>query len=293
MSYYDRLQGAMGGMESSGSKHLNQLNEVKEKAQDQFSGASGMLSSVASNAMKGDLKIAGRHIGMAEAKHLGSKYIMKPLRARAKAKMETQQKGLSDETNEITTRGEGRLGADSANVEDAYKLADGSIVGAGARPSATSAQGTRVESGEALEGKVVPKGTGEADEEGNPTKAHPDDVLDKDTGLKVGEDARLGEITKSAKLIGDDSVGVVSKISKGLDFLGPVGELASLGVMLGEGIKTAVEAHKNSKSDISSESSSIQTGAQASMYAGMNRPSFGSMALPSFDTSKSSAMLQQ
>ena len=79
----------------------------------------------------------------------------------------------------------------------------------------------------------------------------------------------------------------------GLDFLGPVGELASLGIALGEGIKTAVEAHRNSKQDISSEGSAIQTGAQASMYAGMNRPSFGSMALPSFDTSKSSAMLQQ
>ena len=286
MSYYDRLQGAMSGMESSGSKHLNQLNEVKEKAQDQFSGASGMLSSVASNAMKGDLKIAGRHIGFAEAKHLGSKYIIKPLKARKQANMETQQKSLNDETNEITTRGETRLGGEgSPNVDPAVRLdakvgqevGEGDIVGGG---GAWSSLRNETE----IEGKVVPKG-------GN--VSHPDDLLDKDTGLKVGEDARLTEITKSAKMIGDDSAGVMGKLSKGLDFLGPVGELASLGVMLGEGIKTAVEAHKNSKSDISSESSSIQTGAQASMYAGMNRPSFGSMALPSFDTSKSSAMLQQ
>lgn len=292
MSYYDRLQGAMSSMESSGAGHLNQLNEVKEQAQDQFSGAAGQLSSVASNALKGDLKIAGRHIGMKEGKELVGKYLIKPrmakLQARQKsmdADIQNKQKGLSDETDEITGRAQGRLGTDSANVEDAYKMGDGSIVGESARPTATSAQGTRVETGEAMEGKVVPKGAEGVNEA---------DVLDKDTGLKSIEQDRLGEIADSAKTLGSEEVGgVMSKVSKGLDFLGPIGELASLGVMLGEGIKTAVEAHKNSKEDISSESSSLQTGAQASMYAGMNRPSFGSMALPSFDTSKSSAMLQQ
>ena len=286
MSYYDRLQGSMNQMGSSGAEHLNQLNQTKQKAQDQFSEASGQLSSVASNAMKGDLKIAGRHIGFAEAKHLGSKYIIKPLKARKQANMETQQKSLSDETNEITTRGETRL---AGETRDAVRLdpkvgqaaGEGDIVAGGGAWS-----GNRNEV--PMEGKVVPKDSG-----GSKVATHPDDVLDKETGLKASEDARLGEITKSAKILGDDGAGVMGKLSKGLDFLGPVGELASFGVMLGEGIKTAVEAHRNSKEDISSEGSAIQTGAQASMYAGMNRPSFGSMALPSFDTSKSSAMLQQ
>ena len=293
MSYYDRLQGAMSGMESSGSSHLNQLNEVKEKAQDQFSGASGQMSAIASTALKGDLKIAGRHIGMKEGLELGNKYIMKPRMAKLQAKQKsmdaknTQEQGkLSGETDEITTRAEGRLGVDSANVEDAYRMGDGSIMGASARPSATSQAGTRVTNdGEAIEGKVVPKGA---------TDVHEDDLLGKDTGLKTMEDDRLGEIADTAKTLGGEEVGgIMSKVSSAMDFLGPIGELASLGVMLGEGIKTAVEAHKNAKDDAGSETSAIQTGAQAGMYAGMNRPSFGSMALPSFDTSKSSAMLQQ
>lgn len=293
MSYYDRLQGAMSGMESSGTSHLNQLNEVKEKAQDQFSGASGQMSAIASNALKGDLKIAGRHIGMKEGLELGNKYIMKPrmakLQARQKsmdADVQNKQSQLSSETDEITSRAEGRLGADSVNVEPAYKMGDGSIVGESARPTATSAQGTIVShEGEAMEGKVVPKGAEGVNEA---------DVMAKDTGLKSMEEDRLGEIANSAKTLGSEEVGgVMSKVSSAMDFLGPIGELASLGVMLGEGIKTAVEAHKNAKDDAGSETSAIQTGAQAGMYAGMNRPSFGSMALPSFDTSKSSAMLQQ
>ena len=294
MSYYDRLQSAMGGMESSGSSHLNQLNEVKEKAQDQFSNASGQLSSIASNALKGDLKIAGRHIGMKEGKELASKYIVKPrmekLQARQKSldtEVQQQQGKLATETDEITQRGATRLA--QGETEPAYKLGGGEnteeVVGASQRPTGQGRTQEDYDSGTAMDGKVVPKGS---------AGTHPDDVMDAQTGLKASEEARLGDIADTAKTLGGEEVGgVISKVSSAMDFLGPIGELASLGVMLGEGIKTAVEAHKNAKDDSGSETSAIQTGAQASMYAGMNRPSFGSMALPSFDTSKSSAMLQQ
>ena len=278
MSYYDRLQGAMSGMESAGAGHLNQLNETKEKASDAFSSFQGGIQSVASNALKGDLKIAGRHIGLKEGKDFAMKHVIEPRRAKMAVKQTELDGRNATEKGNIETTGQGRVDATTGTTEDAYKMGDGSIIGASKRPDGSGHDFLTEDRGTAVEGKVVNKGT----ENGTDS-----DLMDSTTGLKTEETSRL------ADMAGEEVGGAFSKISKGLDFLGPAGEVASLGMMLFEGIKTAHEAHHDAKVDNAGEGSAIQTGAQASMYAGMNRPSFGSMALPSFDTSKSSAMLQQ
>lgn len=278
MSYYDRLQSAYSGMEGAGSKHLNQLNETKEKAQDAFSMASGGLQQVASNALKGDLKIAGRHIGLKEGKEFAMKHIIEPRRAKLAVKQTELDARNATEKSNIETTGQGRVDATTGTTEDAYKMGDGTIIGASKRPDGSGHDFLTEDRGEAVEGKVVNKGLENGTEK---------DLMDSTTGQTAEETARIATMT------GEEVGGAFSTISKGLGFLGPVGEVASLGMMLYEGIKTAHEAHKDAKDDNAGEGSAIQTGAQASMYAGMNRPSFGSMALPSFDTSKSSAMLQQ
>lgn len=290
MSYYDRLQ--KSAQQAGIDKSVSSLSSIKSQAEDTFNQNVGNQNQLATQQVDEFMKIGGKHFAEHTGIKLAQKYILKPRQAKLKAQQESldaktnQAQGkLSTETDEITSRAEGRLGDDNVNVEPAYKMGDGSIVGESARPAAVSAQGTRVETGEAMEGKVVPKGA-----EG----VHPDDVLDTNTGLKASEEARLGEIGDTAKTMGSEEVGgVFSSISKGLDFLGPVGEIAQLGVMLGEGIKNAVEQHKTQLSDIKDEHQNIGASQQASEYLGMSRPNFGSMALPSFDTSKSSAMLQQ
>ena len=289
MSYYDRLQGQLGEVASSGGGKLNQLNQVKSKAQDAFAEASGDLSGFGAKQLDQFMKMGAKHVAEHTALKLVSKKVVAPMKAKLAdqntaldASKEQRIGKLSGESDEIATRAEGRL--TQGTTEDAYKMADGSIVGDSARGMGVGGGSVRA-GGEAVEGKVVPTGS---------QNTHPDDMMDKDSGLKDVESERLGEIADTGKAIAGEEVGGwAGTASKVLDFLGPVGEIAQLGVMLGEGIKNAVEGHKEQMKDMGTETSAISSGAQASMYAGMNRPSFGSMALPSFDTSKSSVMLQQ
>ena len=286
MSYYDRLSKV--AQEQGINKNLSSLSSVKSQAEDTFNQNVGNVNQLASQQMDEFMKIGGKHFAEHTGIKLATKYIVKPRMAKLKgqqdaldAKTSQAQDKLSGETDEITTRAQGRLGG--GETEDAYKLGDGNIVGASQRPTG----GGRLDDtgGEAMDGKVVPKGQ---------TQGSEADVMDKETGLRASEDARLSEITDTAKMgAGEEVGGIMSKVSKGLDFLGPIGELAQLGVMLGEGIKNAFQQHKDQLSDIKDEHQNIGASQQASEYMGMSRPSFGSMALPSFDTSKSGAMLQQ
>lgn len=293
MSYYDRLQKV--AQEQGINKNISSLSSVKQQAEDTFNQNVGDQNQLATKGIDDFMKIGGKHFAEHTGIKLAQKYVVNPRMAKFKAQqaeMDANQESrlsssgkLAQETDEITSRGASRLA--QGETEQAYRLGGGAntneIVGASQRPTG----GNRLDDtgGEAMEGKVVPKGS---------SGAHPDDVMDSTTGLKASEEARLGEITDTAKMTAGEEVGgVMSKVSKGLDFLGPIGELAQLGVMLGEGIKNAVEQHKEQLSDIKSEHQNIGAGQQATEYMGMSRPSFGSMALPSFDTSKSSAMLQQ
>jgi len=290
MSYYDRLQKV--AQEQGINKNMSSLSSVKSQAEDSFNENVGNMNQIASGAIRGDLKVAGRHIGIAEAKHLGSKYLMKGAkqkladsRTALDNKNEMNRTKMSGETDEITERGMGRLGTDADGVatgdkvENAYRLTGSNDIVGEAHPY------RQLTFNEPIEGKVVPKGN---------NITHESDLMDKDTGLRATEGTRLGEIADTAKAsAGEEVGGVLSKISKVGDVLGPVGEVVSLGMMLGEGIKNAVDAHKEQGKDLSSEHQNIGASQQSSQYMGMSRPSFGSMALPSFDTSKSSAMLQQ
>ena len=290
MSYYDRLQKV--AQEQGINKNISSLSSVKSQAEDSFNENVGNMNQIASGAIRGDLKVAGRHIGIAEAKHLGSKYLMKPAkqkladsRTALDNKNEMNRTKMSGETDEITERGMGRLGTDADGVatgdkvENAYRLTGSQQIVGESHPY------RQLSFNEPIEGKVVPKGN---------NYTHESDLMDNKTGLRGTEDTRLGEIADTAKAsAGEEIGGAMSKISKIGDVLGPVGEVVSLGMMLGEGIKNAVDAHREQGKDLSSEHQNIGASQQSSQYMGMSRPSFGSMALPSFDTSKSSAMLQQ
>lgn len=282
MSYYDRLQGVLSEQEAP-QKGLNQLQSTKEYAEDAFSKAVGDANNIASTQMDDFMKIGAKHYAEHAGIKLMKQYVVKPRMdklAQAKESLEASKQArigrLGQETDDLTAGGEARL----VGAEDAYRLGDGSVVGESARPSMTSARGTQVQAaGEKVEGKSI-------DVQGN--------LIDKETGLTEEEGGRLGEIVGATKdIAGEEVGGIISKVSKGLDFLGPLGEVAQLGVMAVEGIKNAVEAHKEQKEDLDTEQSSIASSTQAGEYIGMSRPNFGSMALPSFDTSKSSAMLQQ
>ena len=299
MSYYDRLQGQLNQAQASGADHLNQLNQVKEKAGDAFSQAVGDVGGLASLQMDEFMKIGAKHYAEHTGIKLLSKHVVAPMKTKFAEKqmdalsggsvenpaIQTRLGGLGREADEIGLRGEQRLGkdatgaVDNSNVQDAYQLDSGEIIGE------NHPWRSLRDDAEPMEGKVVSKDI---------RYTHADDVMDANTGLKGVESERLGEIADSSKAIGGEEVGgLMGKLSKIGDFLGPVGEIAQLGIAVTEGIKNAIEGHKKQQADIGTESSAIQSGAQASMYSGMNRPSFGSMALPSFDTSKSSVMLQQ
>tara|TARA_R110002012_G_scaffold38022_1_gene106227 strand:+ start:1901 stop:2782 length:882 start_codon:yes stop_codon:yes gene_type:complete len=293
MSYYDRLQAVR--QEQGINPNVSSLGNIKAQAEDTFNQNVGDINQLATKQLDDFAKIGGKHFAEHSAMKLAKKYVINPRMAKLKgqqaeldASKQSRLGDLSKETDEITQRGETRLG--QGETEPAYKVNYGGentneIVGASQRPTGVGRTGEDYDSGTAMEGKVVPKGS---------SGTNADDVMDAKTGLRASEEARLGAITDTSKAVAGEEVGgVISKVSKGLDFLGPVGEIAQLGVMLGEGIKNAVEQHRDQLKDIASEHQNIGAISQASEYMGMSRPNFGSMALPSFDTSKSSAMLQQ
>jgi hypothetical protein len=294
MSYYDRLQGVLSEQEAP-QKGLNQLADAKEYAEDAFSKAVGDANNIASKQMDDFMKIGAKHYAEHAGVKLMKQYVVKPRmdklagqQAELDASKQQRIGKLSGEADEITTRGQTRLA--ETDTEPAYRVNYGGentneIVSASRRPTGAGRTGEDYDSGTAMEGKVVARGS-----EG----VNADNVMDAQTGLRASEEGRLSDIVDATKgIAGEEVGGIISKVSKGLDFLGPIGEVAQLGVMAVEGIKNAVEAHKEQTKDISTEQSSIASATQAGEYMGMSRPNFGSMALPSFDTSKSSAMLQQ
>ena len=88
--------------------------------------------------------------------------------------------------------------------------------------------------------------------------------------------------------------GVAGKVAEGgLDMLPGIGEFAMLGGALGEAIHKAHQIHKEQDTAQGIGKLAGQASVQAGQYVGNNRPSFGSMALPSFDTSHVSSALTE
>ena len=122
-----------------------------------------------------------------------------------------------------------------------------------------------------------------------------DETLDRTTGLSRTEqstaDALTGEeITAEAGATALTGATVAESV---LTAIPVIGEIVGLGLGLGEGIKDTAETSKNvAKQTLNMKADDMNIN-NTVKYAGYNRPNFGSMALPSFDTSKSTALLQE
>lgn len=116
------------------------------------------------------------------------------------------------------------------------------------------------------------------------------------SGLTTAEESRLGAIPGEAMDAGKAVLGAGEKTfaETAMDIIPGVGEAIGIFTALGEGIKQAVDAHRDQIQDAKQTAMTEGAERQAQLYSGFNRPSFGSMALPSFDTSKGgSALLQE
>ena len=129
----------------------------------------------------------------------------------------------------------------------------------------------------------------------NSTMGDRDEIYNRQTGLSAEEGAKVDSLTGEADVLATAGAeaGSATALEIGLEAIPVIGEIAGIGLGLGEGIKDAAQSHKEQLADtanINTDNLNIDT---AMKYAGFNRQNFGSMALPSFDTSKSSALLQQ
>ena len=121
------------------------------------------------------------------------------------------------------------------------------------------------------------------------------EMFDRETGLSAGEAGKVGQSTAEMGELasGAAEAGGATALEVGLEAIPVIGEIAGIGLGLGEGIKDGIRSHTEQLKDQASmvaDNANINT---AMKYSGFSRPSFGSMALPSFDTSKSSALLNQ
>ena len=285
MSYYDRLQKSI--QEQGINKSADALGNIQSKATDAFNKNVGNVNQLATQQIDEFMKTGGRHFAEHTGIKLANKYVVQPIKAKMEAKVQAQKDAdsFTKENNvsgqrELSETGEGRLTAGTNEAHYDF----------GANDGVDANQFKMGADGNATDGRAV------ANPRVSETHAYSQDdqLINKESGLTPMEETHMGILKDQATSMEGEEVGsVLSKVSKIGDFLGPVGEIAQLGVMLGEGIKNAVEQHKNQVKDISGETQNIGAMNQAAEYAGMNRPSFGSMALPSFDTSKSSVMTQQ
>ena len=112
-------------------------------------------------------------------------------------------------------------------------------------------------------------------------------------GLSIGDSA----LQQGAEKTATEGMNVVAKegatlLDVGLDAVPIVGEIASLGTMIGEGIHGANVADREQQKQLSGIDQEEQ-GQLTTEKFGMNRPDFGSMALPSFDVSKNPQTLSE
>ena len=127
----------------------------------------------------------------------------------------------------------------------------------------------------------------------------------RETGLTTSEESRLGlreatgiyrSIPETAQAAGRSVMAAGEKTfgEAAMDALPGIGEAIAFAGGLGEGIHKAHVAHLDQLQDAKQTATAVASESMAQMYSGFNRPSFGSMALPSFDTSHGgSALLQE
>ncbi len=108
-------------------------------------------------------------------------------------------------------------------------------------------------------------------------------------GDLVAQKAAESTATESMGILAD---GGATLLDVGLDAVPVIGEVASFGAMIGEGVAGAVNSAKEQTKQLASIDQQ-EAGQLTTEKFGMNRPDFGSMALPSFDVSKNPVALTE
>tara|TARA_R110000803_G_scaffold77315_1_gene142150 strand:- start:7531 stop:8703 length:1173 start_codon:yes stop_codon:yes gene_type:complete len=185
----------------------------------------------------------------------------------------------------------GAITADEAKTQGMNsKLMEQDAVGDGEMEStSTTLRGANPFTGETMAGEG---GAKEVVGQMGDTQA---ETLDRATGLTSGETSGAEVLTKEASTLAEAGGEALAStgLETALSAVPIIGEIAGIGFGLYKGISTGIQSHKDQVKDQAAElvdNSNINT---TMKYAGFNRPSFGSMALPSFDTSKSATLLQE
>lgn len=170
------------------------------------------------------------------------------------------------------------------------KMVEQDAIGDGEEESSTVLRGANPMTGTGMGGTEGRQVVGQMGDDATQSA-----LLDRTTGLSQSEqataDALTGEeITAEA---GATALTGATVAETALTAIPVIGEIVGLGLGLGEGIKDTIDTAKNvakQTADMKADDMNINNTVK---YAGYNRPNFGSMALPSFDTSKSTALLQE
>lgn len=296
MSYYDRLQKVIQEQEGGTDKVQQALDLAKESSQADLQQQQSNVGTLMTGEVNKFVEEFGiKHASKLVLKGIGKKVVtpfVKQTRALRDQDIQLKQgdieygKGIS---KDIRTKAQDRVEESNPfnQNEQAFKIGEGEnteYVSASNRPTG----GMRRDNtgGTEVEGKVVPKGTkvGDDVQPMDATTGLTDVETARLAGIKTTEDAAVGDIAKlGAKTIGEQALDVVPVL----------GEIAMMGAMFGGMIHTGHHAHVQQMADEAKEQTDLTNVQSADLYSGFNRPAFGSMALPSFDTSKNPAMLQE
>lgn len=312
MSYYDRLNKVISEQEGGTAKVQDAISMAKERSQDAFSQTQAQAASI----MPGEINKFAEEFGIKQASKLalktfGKKVIVPRIQAGREAldargaAAEGKIADLGKEAGQIydtagqrmaigqpvtettTTAAETGAGITQTTGDAALGAYNGGRItndlgrGFGNANGAWQRGGTTTTETEV--GRRLP-----ADEEGQMGTAD-------SGGLTETETARLGTIDTETSTAADTiaEAGARTLGEAALDAIPVVGEIALMGAMFGGMIHTGHHAHVQQMADDTQERSDLQNVQAAQMYSGFNRPNFGSMALPSFDTSKNPTLLQE
>ena len=292
MSYYDRLNKVISEQEGGSASVQNAIALAKERSQDAFSETQAQAAAI----MPKEINKFGEEFGIKMASKLVLKKGVMPLLQKgvaaqratintAKEEAEGQISDLGEEAAGIFAKGVtrmSRLGTD-VTIRQAGTLAQPTAGFDAANPFQQMRPMGAQQDATTIEGKRLT-----SDPEG-------EYGTEETAGLTQSETARIADINTTTEDLADTiaEAGAKTLGETALDLIPGVGEVAMLGAMFGGMIHTAHAAHKEQMTDDATERSDLQNVQAAQMYSGFNRPNFGSMALPSFDTSKNPAMLQE
>tara|TARA_R110002012_G_scaffold2822_4_gene13373 strand:+ start:1372 stop:2277 length:906 start_codon:yes stop_codon:yes gene_type:complete len=301
MSYYERLQKVIGEQEGGTGKVQQAIDLAKEKDQADFQETQSKEQAI----LPAELNKFGEEFGIKMASKLFLKKAVAPL---VKRQVQAGREALDARGVEA----EGKiadLGKEAGQIYDTagQRMAIGqpvtetTDVAGGTGITATTGDagmfGTnagRVTNDMTIGARTAPTQETEvgrrlpADEEGDMGTAESGGLTQAETARLAGIDTETSTAADTIAEAGARTAGEVA-----LDAVPVVGEIAMMAGMFGGMIHSAHKAHMEQMADETTERTDLQNVQSAQMYSGFNRPNFGSMALPSFDTSKNPTMLQE